>query len=169
MSHLGVARELSNYFDLKLITNNFKIAASIENVLSTNSGKITECNSYASVEIENFKITDSPFFIRYRLSQVGTRVINNVVDLTNYVLYDIGQPLHAFDRDKIFGTISVRKAKNKEKITTLDNQLRNLDESDLVITDNDKAIALAGVMGGLDTEVTENTVNLLIELSLIHI
>ena len=163
MSHLGVARELSNYFDLKLITNSFKIAPSIENVLSTNSGKIIECNSYASVEIENFKITDSPFFIRYRLSQVGTRVINNVVDLTNYVLYDIGQPLHAFDRDKIFGTISVRKAKNKEKITTLDNQLRNLDESDLVITDNDKAIALAGVMGGLDTEVTENTVNLLIE------
>ena len=163
MSHLGVARELSNYFDLKLITNNFKIAPSIENVLSTNSGKINECNSYASVEIENFKITDSPFFIRYRLSQVGTRVINNVVDLTNYVLYDIGQPLHAFDRDKIFGTISVRKAKNKEKITTLDNQLRNLDESDLLITDNDKAIALAGVMGGLDTEVTENTVNLLIE------
>ena len=163
MSHLGIARELSNYFDLKLITNNFKIDASIENVLNTNSGKITECNSYASVEIENFKITDSPFFIRYRLSQVGTRVINNVVDLTNYVLYDIGQPLHAFDRDKIFGTISVRKAKNKEKITTLDNQLRNLDDSDLVITDNDKAIALAGVMGGLDTEVTENTVNLLIE------
>ena len=163
MSHLGVARELSNYFDLKLITNNFKIAPTIENVLSTNSGKIIECNSYASVEIENFKITDSPFFIRYRLSQVGTRVINNVVDLSNYVLYDIGQPLHAFDRDKLFGTISVRKAKNKEKITTLDNQLRNLNESDLLITDNDKAIALAGVMGGLDTEVTEDTVNLLIE------
>ena len=163
MSHLGVARELSNYFDLKLITNNFKINPSIENVLSTNSGKIIECNSYASVEIENFKITDSPFFIRYRLSQVGTRVINNVVDLTNYVLYDIGQPLHAFDRDKIFGTISVRQAKTKEKITTLDNQVRNLDESDLLITDNDKPIALAGVMGGLDTEVSENTTNLLIE------
>ena len=163
MSHLGVARELSNYFDLKLINNNLKILPTIENVLSTNSGKIIECNSYASVEIENFKITDSPFFIRYRLSQVGTRVINNVVDLTNYVLYDIGQPLHAFDRDKIFGTVSVRKAKNKEKITTLDNQVRNLDESDLVITDNDKAVALAGVMGGLDTEVSENTINLLIE------
>jgi len=163
MSHLGVARELSNYFDLKLITNKFKITPSIENVLSTNSGKINECNSYASVEIENFKITDSPFFIRYRLSQVGTRVINNVVDLTNYVLYDIGQPLHAFDRDKIFGTISVRQAKTKEKITTLDNQVRNLDESDLLITDNDKPIALAGVMGGLDTEVSENTTNLLIE------
>jgi len=163
MSHLGIARELSNYFDLKLITNNFKITPSIENVLSSNSGKINECNSYASVEIENFKITDSPFIIRYRLSQVGTRVINNVVDLTNYVLYDIGQPLHAFDRDKIFGTISVRQAKDKEKITTLDNQERNLSESDLLITDNDKPIALAGVMGGIDTEVSENTTNLLIE------
>ncbi len=163
MSHLGVARELSTYFELNLNNNSFKINPSLQNVLVTNSGGIAECNSYASVEIENFNITDSPFIIRYRLSQVGTRVINNVVDLTNYVLYDIGQPLHAFDRDKIFGTVSVRKSKSKEKIITLDNQIRKLDDSDLIITDNDKPIALAGVMGGLDTEVTESTVNLLIE------
>ena len=91
--------------------------------------------------------------MRYRLTQVGTRIINNVVDITNYILYDIGQPLHAFDRDKLFGTISVRKAKNKEQITTLDSQVRKLDSNDLVITDNDKPIALAGVMGGLETEV----------------
>ena len=77
--------------------------------------------------------------------------------------YDIGQPLHAFDRDKLFGTISVRKANNNEKITTLDSQVRKLDSNDLVITDNDKPIALAGVMGGLETEVTETTTNLLIE------
>jgi len=163
MSHLGVARELSNYFDIKILENDFKLKSKIENVLKTNSGKISECNSYVSIEIENFNITDSPFYIRYRLSQVGTRIINNVVDLTNYVLYDIGQPLHAFDRDKIFGTVSVRKAKDKEKILTLDNQKRSLNKDDLVITDNDNPIALAGVMGGLDTEVTENTKNLLIE------
>ena len=101
--------------------------------------------------------------MRYRLTQVGTRIINNVVDITNYILYDIGQPLHAFDRDKLFGTISVRKAKNNEKITTLDSQVRKLDSNDLVITDNDKPIALAGVMGGLETEVSETTTNLLIE------
>ena len=163
MSHLGVARELSNYFDIKILENDFKLKSKIENVLKTNSGKISECNSYVSIEIENFTITDSPFYIRYRLSQVGTRIINNVVDLTNYVLYDIGQPLHAFDRDKIFGTVSVRKAKDKEKILTLDNQKRSLNKDDLVITDNDNPIALAGVMGGLETEVTENTKNLLIE------
>lgn len=163
MSHLGVARELSNYFDIKILENDFKLKSKIENVLKTNSGKISECNSYVSIEIENFNITDSPFYIRYRLSQVGTRIINNVVDLTNYVLYDIGQPLHAFDRDKIFGTVSVRKAKDKEKILTLDNQKRSLNKDDLVITDNDNPIALAGVMGGLETEVTENTKNLLIE------
>ena len=163
MSHLGVARELSNYFDIKISENDFKLKSKIENVLRTNSGKISECNSYVSIEIENFNITDSPFYIRYRLSQVGTRIINNVVDLTNYVLYDIGQPLHAFDRDKIFGTVSVRKAKDNEKILTLDNQKRSLNKNDLVITDNDNPIALAGVMGGLDTEVTENTKNLLIE------
>ena len=163
MSHLGVARELSNYFDIKISENDFKLKSKIANVLKTNSGKISECNSYVSIEIENFNITDSPFYIRYRLSQVGTRIINNVVDLTNYVLYDIGQPLHAFDRDKIFGTVSVRKAKDNEKILTLDNQKRSLNKNDLVITDNDNPIALAGVMGGLDTEVTENTKNLLIE------
>ena len=163
MSHLGVARELSNFFDIKISENDFKLKSKIENVLKTNSGKISECNSYVSIEIENFNITDSPFYIRYRLSQVGTRIINNVVDLTNYVLYDIGQPLHAFDRDKIFGTVSVRKAKDNEKILTLDNQKRSLNKDDLVITDNDNPIALAGVMGGLDTEVTENTKNLLIE------
>ena len=163
MSHLGVARELSNYFDIKISENDFKLKSKIENVLKTNSGKISECNSYVSIEIENFNITDSPFYIRYRLSQVGTRIINNVVDLTNYVLYDIGQPLHAFDRDKIFGTVSVRKAKDNEKILTLDNQKRSLNKDDLVITDYDNPIALAGVMGGLDTEVTENTKNLLIE------
>ena len=163
MSHLGVARELSNYFDIKISENDFKLKSKIANVLKTNSGKIAECNSYVSIEIENFNITDSPFYIRYRLSQVGTRIINNVVDLTNYVLYDIGQPLHAFDRDKIFGTVSVRKAKDNEKILTLDNQKRSLNKDDLVITDNDNPIALAGVMGGLDTEVTKNTKNLLIE------
>lgn len=163
MSHLGIARELSHYFKKPLADKTVKLTPSIENILSISSGKIKECNSYAGIEIENIQITDSSFDIRYRLSQVGTRVINNVVDYTNYVLYDIGQPLHAFDRDKLFGNISVRFAQDSEELLTLDNQKRKLTNNDLIIVADDKPIALAGVMGGLDTEVTSETTNLLIE------
>ena len=163
MSHLGVARELSNYFDLKLATNSIKLTPTIKPILKINSGKGNGCLSYQSIEIENIKIEDSSLKIKHRLSSIGVRIINNVVDYTNYVLHDIGQPLHAFDRDKLYGTISVRNAKSNEELLTLDKQNRILDDSDLVITDNDKAIALAGVMGGFDSEVTSDTKNLLIE------
>mgnify|MGYP001317039292 CR=1 FL=1 len=163
MSHLGIARELSNYFNLTLKENSRELKSNIENLVKVNSGKIKACNSYQSIEIENFKLDDSNLNIRYRLSSVGVRVINNVVDYTNYVLHDIGQPLHAFDRDKLFGTISVRFAKENERLKTLDEQERTLTSDDLIITDDDKPIALAGVMGGYDTEVTDSTINLLIE------
>ena len=163
MSHLGIARELSNYFDLKLASNSIKLKPTIKPILKINSGKGNGCLSYQSIEIENITIEDSSLKIKHRLSSIGVRIINNVVDYTNYVLHDIGQPLHAFDRDKLFGTISVRNAKSNEELVTLDSQNRILDTSDLVITDNDKAIALAGVMGGFDSEVTSDTKNLLIE------
>ena len=163
MSHLGVARELSHYFKKPLLDNSSQLNTSIESIISLSSGTIKACNTYAGIEIENIKIKDSNFNTKYRLSQVGTRIINNVVDYTNYVLYDIGQPLHAFDRDKLFGKISVRYAKQDETLLTLDNQNRQLSKNDLIITADDKPIALAGVMGGLETEVTQETNNLLIE------
>ncbi|MDA8652599.1 phenylalanine--tRNA ligase subunit beta [Candidatus Actinomarina sp.] len=163
MSHLGIARELSHYFKKPLLDNSSHLNPSIESILSLSSGTIKECNTYAGIEIENIKIMDSNFSTKYRLSQVGTRIINNVVDYTNYVLYDIGQPLHAFDRDKLFGKISVRYAKQDETLLTLDNNDRQLSINDLIITADDNPIALAGVMGGLATEVTQDTTNLLIE------
>ena len=163
MSHYGVARELSNYFDLKINDNSIDLNPSIVPVLKINNGEGTKCSSYQAIEIENIKIQDSSLKIKHRLSSIDVRIINNIVDYTNYVLHDIGQPLHAFDRDKLFGTISVRNAKQKEELVTLDNQKRILDETDLVITDNDKPVALAGVMGGFDSEVTPDTQNLLIE------
>ena len=163
MSHLGVARELANYFDIPLIQQSFKDKSSIKNILVANSGDTELCSSYNSVEIENVQIKESSLLLRTRLSAIDVRVINNVVDYTNYVLHDIGQPLHAFDRDKLFGTVSVRLANEGEEILTLDNQQRKLDSSSLIITDDDKPVALAGVMGGLETEVTEETKNLLIE------
>ena len=163
MSHLGIARELSNYFDIPLNEQTFKDQSSIKNIITANSGDTELCSTYNSVEIENVQIQESSLLLRTRLSAIGVRVINNVVDYTNYVLHDIGQPLHAFDRDKLFGTVSVRLAKEGEEILTLDNQQRKLDSSSLIITDNDKPVALAGVMGGLETEVTDETKNLLIE------
>ena len=163
MSHYGVARELSNYFDLKINDNSINLNPSIVPVLKINNGEGTKCSTYQAIEIENIKIQDSSLKIKHRLSSIDVRIINNIVDYTNYVLHDIGQPLHAFDRDKLFGTISVRNAKQKEELVTLDNQKRILDETDLVITDNDKPVALAGVMGGFDSEVTPDTKNLLIE------
>ena len=163
MSHLGVARELSHYFKKPLQENLHTLNPTIENIMTLSSGSIKECNTYAGVEIEDVSISDSSFTVRYRLSQVDTRIINNVVDYTNYVLYDIGQPLHAFDRDKLFGKISVRYAENNETLLTLDDQQRELSVNDLVITADNKPIALAGVMGGLESEVTTTTTNLLIE------
>lgn len=163
MSHLGVARELSHYFKKPLQENLHTLNPTIENIMTLSSGSIKECNTYAGVEIEDVSISDSSFTVRYRLSQVDTRIINNVVDYTNYVLYDIGQPLHAFDRDKLFGKISVRYAENNETLLTLDDQQRELSVNDLVITADNKPIALAGVMGGLESEVTTATTNLLIE------
>ena len=163
MSHLGVARELSHYLKKPLKENLSSLNPTIENIMTLKSGNVKECNTYAGIEIEDVSITDSSFIVRYRLSQVDTRIINNVVDYTNYVLYDIGQPLHAFDRDKLFGEISVRFAEKNEKLLTLDNQQRELSVNDLVITADNKPVALAGVMGGLETEVTTDTTNLLIE------
>ena len=163
MSYLGIARELSTYFDKKLNNIEKPLKPKLKPVLKVNSGKSKLCSSYQSIEIENISIKDSSFLIKYRLSNIGVRIINNVVDYTNYVLHDIGQPLHAFDRDKLYGTISVRNAKDGEKLKTLDDQIRTLDNDDLVITDNNEPIALAGVMGGFDTEVTNETRNLLIE------
>ena len=163
MSHLGVARELSHYLKKPLKENLNSLNPTIENIMTLKSGNVKECNTYAGIEIEDVSITDSSFIVRYRLSQVDTRIINNVVDYTNYVLYDIGQPLHAFDRDKLFGEISVRFAEKNEKLLTLDNQQRELSVNDLVITADNKPVALAGVMGGLETEVTTDTTNLLIE------
>ena len=163
MSYLGIARELCAYFNKSLHNIEKQINPTLKPVLKVNSGKTKLCSSYQTIEIEGISIKDSSFLIKYRLSSIGVRIINNVVDYTNYVLHDIGQPLHAFDRDKLYGTISVRSAKVGEKLKTLDEQTRVLDKEDLVITDNNEPIALAGVMGGFDTEVTEDTKNLLIE------
>lgn len=119
---------------------------------------------YYGQVLKNVKITKSPFWMRARLLSSGIRPINNVVDITNYVMLEYGQPLHAFDYDKITtNKILVREAKKGESIITLDGETRVLIETDLVITDGVNPIALAGVMGGLETEIVNNTKNILLE------
>ena len=122
------------------------------------------CHRYIARIVKNVKIGPSPDWMVRRLSACGIRSINNIVDITNYVMLELGQPMHAFDMNSIEGKhIVVRRAKNEEKITTLDEEERILDENDLVIADNKKPVAVAGVMGGLNSEITENTKTIVFE------
>ncbi len=131
------------------------------------------CMAYIGTVIEGVKIESSPDWLKWRLEAAGTRPINNVVDITNYILLEWGQPLHAFDREKLQRvagsndlTIGVRLAQDNEKLKTLDEQERNLATQNLLITANDKPVALGGVMGGEETEVDENTSNIVLEAAL---
>ena len=118
---------------------------------------------YNARYIEGVKIKKSPWWLKQRLIAAGIRPINNVVDITNYILIEYGQPLHAFDADTLGNNIVVRLANEGEKFTTLDEVERTLTASDIVITDGEKPVCLGGVMGGLDSEVTSNTVNVILE------
>lgn len=122
-----------------------------------------DCPKYLLGYAKGVKVANSPEWMRARLIAAGIRPINNVVDITNYVLMEMGQPLHSFDADKLGGTILVRNAKNGEKLTTLDDIERNLTSDDIVITNGVEPICVAGVMGGASTEVTNETVNVALE------
>lgn len=165
LSHLGIAREIAAITGKKL--KNY-----LPSVELVNKGDFAYiniyapelCHRYTGKLIKNVTIKDSPHWLKFRLLACGMRPINNIVDITNYIMLDLGQPLHAFDYDLIQEkTIIVRKAFEREKLTTLDGKERLLTTEDLVIADKEKAIALAGVMGGLETEVTEKTRNIFLE------
>lgn len=128
----------------------------------------TELSPYFTLRlIKGITVTESPLWLQVRLMKLGIRPTNNVVDLTNYLMLLFGQPMHAYDFDKLCSqTMGVRLAKDGEKLVTLDDVERVLDSQDIVITDGDKVIGLAGVMGGKDTEVTNTTQNILIETAM---
>jgi len=164
MSHIGVA------YDIKAITNGEVHIASpqVEEESDKNPVSVftetAECMSYYARVIRNILIGPSPVWMQSRLIACGVRPINNVVDITNYVMLECGQPLHAFDYDKIGSNqIIVRNARKHETMVTLDGKTRALETTDIVITDGKRPIALAGVMGGAETEVDATTGTILLE------
>ncbi len=170
LSILGLAREIAALFDLRLRPPRPRAirppAAQSDTApaLSVDIQAPELCPRYALLPMERVKIGPSPVLIRRRLELCGMRALNNVVDTTNYVMLELGQPLHAFDLDRIAGgRIIVRRADADREFETLDNVKRALDPSDLMIADGEKPLALAGVMGGLNSEVSAATTRIALE------
>lgn len=167
LSHVGVARELAALLDREFRDVALVNPASGPDIAKTTSVVIEAadlCPHYTARIIRNVKIGPSPAWMVKRLEALGLRPINNVVDVTNYVLFEMGQPLHAFDFDTLEGRrIVVRRAKPGEKLVSLDGRERVLSTDMLVISDAVRPVALAGVMGGRDSEVSDRTVNILLE------
>ena len=168
LSLIGMARETAATLNQELKLPWIKIMkeeGNIEEMLTSIEVKDPSlCNRYYARVIKDVEVKESPLWMQTRLMEAGVRPINNIVDATNYVMLEYGQPIHAFDLDTISGKkIIVRRAEDGETIKTLDESERKLDASMLVIADEKNPIAIAGVMGGFDSEVTNNTKNILIE------
>ncbi len=163
--HIGFAYEIASILNKKVTlpsTSSNSIGDDIKNHFEL-SVETNKCPYYLAKMVTDVKVKESPEFIKRRLSSAGMRSINNVVDISNYVMLEFGQPLHFFDKDKLGNKIVVRDAKENEEIVTLDGKNRILKSSDIVITDGVKPVCIAGVMGGENTEVDENTKTILIE------
>ena len=165
LSILGMAYEIGAIYDKKVKDIDLSYNQSNEDI--NNSFKVNvktdNCSIFLAKRVENVVIKESPTFIKNRLIASGIRPINNVVDISNYVMLEVGQPLHYYDADTLNGCLEVRMAEENEKLTTLDDVERTLSSEDIVISNGKKAIGLAGVMGGAETEITENTKNIMIE------
>lgn len=165
LSHRGLARELAAYFGLRLKpVSTLPLPAPSGDCPPISVDAPQACTRYVGRALTGVKIAPSPGWLAAKLESVGLRPINNVVDVTNFMLMDIGQPMHAFDLAKLAGPeIRVRMAKPGESIKALDNKEYKLSEQLLVIADKDKPVAIAGVMGGLDSSVTDKTTSILLE------
>ena len=168
LSILGMAYEVGAIYNKKVkeidLTHNEEgedLNKSFEVRVNTDN-----CKLFLARKALNVEIKESPDFIKHRLIASGIRPINNVVDISNYVMLECGQPLHFYDADRLGNCIEARMADKDEKLTTLDGVERTLEETDIVISDGKRAIGLAGVMGGLDTEIEDETKNVLIEAAI---
>ncbi len=169
LNHLGIAREISVFLNTKLTKEfskieNVKLPIIPDNVeqLNINVNDFGLCPRYMAIKITDLEVRESPKWLQKRLSAIGMRPINNVVDIVNYIMLEIGQPMHTFDADLV-DKIVVRRADNNERIVTLDGEERKLDSDMLVIADSKKPIAIAGVIGGGNSEINKNTTSIIIE------
>ncbi len=172
LSYIGVAREVAAITGKKLKIPSIRHCEGTKAIVSPSSQrqivvKVEDeklCPRYTARVIYNVKVGESPDWLKKKIEAVGLRPVNNIVDITNFCLFETGEPMHAFDLDKLSGrSIIVRKAAKDEKIKAIDGTERALDESMLVIADSDRPIAVAGVMGGANTEVGMSTKNILLE------
>lgn len=165
LSILGMAYEVGAIYDkpVKKVDLEHKESGEDINKQFAIEVKTENCKKLLVKKVENVKIEESPTFIKNRLIASGIRPINNVVDISNYVMLELGQPLHFYDADRLGNKLVVRMAEEGEKLTTLDNVERTLSAEDIVIADKTHGVGLAGVMGGLETEVEPDTKNIIIE------
>ena len=169
MSHYGVARDLKAYYDLNSQTskiilpsiNDFE-SVKIDEDFEVSVKDTDKCPFYSGLIIKNIKVGPSSKELQNKLKSIGLKPINNIVDITNFVMHEIGQPLHAFDLDKI-KNITVKSVKSNTKFKTLDDNIINLDSDDLMICSNNDPLCLAGIYGGYDSGVSNSTTNLFLE------
>ena len=168
LSVIGLAREVSATFDVPLTLHDPVVKGGADGVLCELLDVETPdpelCPRYTARMVRNVKIAPSPKWMRERLRSMGVRPINNIVDITNYVMLEYGQPMHAFDYRYVKGgKIIVRRAKDGEELTTLDGQVRKLNRDHLVIADDTRAVGLAGIMGGENSEIVSDTTDVVFE------
>ena len=167
LSHIGVARDLAALFNKKLKIPELSFDDSDVDINTLASIEIEDelnCPRYSSRVVTDIKIEESPDWLKHRLKSIGLRPINNIVDITNFVMHECGQPLHAFDLDRLNGKkIIIKSTKTKTRFTTLDSKERELAPGTLMICDAEKDVAIAGVMGGENSEIYTDTKKVLIE------
>ena len=168
--HIGFAYEIGTILGKKVKLPEANYTEIKDNIKDHFSLKVNteNCTYYKAKMVTDLVIGESPDFIKNRLISAGMRPINNIVDISNYVMLEYGQPLHFFDKDKLGDKIVVRQAKDNEEVTTLDEQDRKLTKEDIVITDGSKVVAIGGVMGALNTDVDDNTKTVLIESAIFN-
>src|SRR6267154_1026591 len=169
LSHFGLAREIAALTNKKIVgrfcepRNRSGLTHTPYNSKGVNISATRECPFFSARKIDNVKVRSSPQWLRAKIESVGIRSINNIVDISNFVMLELGQPTHAFDADKLNGSINVRLARDGEKFLALDGKTYSLGPDNCVIADHERAVGIGGVMGGEETGVTDSTKNILLE------